>query len=82
MEHQITGDDRIYLNTELVNPPMSNGERKKIMAREHNRAYGAGEPTRQIETLEQSVRSMVQGFQEALGVRPKAKKEKRWGKKK
>jgi len=82
MEHQITGEDRIYLDTELVSPPMSNGERKKILAREHNRAYGAGEPTRPVETLEQSVRRMVQGFQESLDAKPKSKKEKRWGKKK
>lgn len=60
-------------------PPMSNGERKKMIAREHNRAYNAGEPTSEVESLEQSVRRTVLGFQEALGS-SKPKKVKRWGK--
>lgn len=61
-------------------PPMSNGERKKMMAREHNRAYNAGEPTREVESLEQSVTRMVQGFQEAVSPERKPKKAKRWSK--
>lgn len=60
-------------------PPMSNGERKKMIAREHNRAYNAGEPTHEVESLEQSVRRTVLGFQEALGS-GKPKKAKRWSK--
>lgn len=61
-------------------PPMSNGERKKMIAREHNRAYNAGESTHEVETLEQSVRRTVMGFQEALAPGKKPKKTKRWGK--
>lgn len=61
-------------------PPMSNGERKKMIAREHNRAYAVGEPTREVETLEQSTRRIVQGFQGVVDIDRKSAKVKRWGK--
>ncbi len=60
--------------------PMSNGMRKKMMAREHNRAYNAGEPARGAESLTDSVKRIIQGFQEVVSPEAKPKKQKRWGK--
>jgi hypothetical protein len=48
-------------------PPMSNKERKRMLAREHNRAYTAGELTRQPD-LTEIVRDAVGFASKSLGL--------------
>lgn len=52
MEQRITGDNRLYFNSEFVSKPLSNFQRKKMSAQEHNSAYAAGELNRPVDLKE------------------------------
>lgn len=62
-----TGDDIVVFEDSDYLPPMSKRERKQMQAREHNRAYDAGELTRKVDLVD-IVRGAVSHAQKSLGI--------------
>ena len=65
VEH-VLNDGRFELKPDYV-PYYSNTERKKMLAREHNRAYTAGELNRRVD-LKDIVREAVSHAEHSLGL--------------
>lgn len=62
-----TGDDIVVFEDSDYLPPMSKRERKQMLAREHNRAYDAGELTRKVD-LADIIRDAVGHAKTSLGI--------------